>query len=231
MMFKRFADYSNYFFYLLWNWNIGIAWHIIRNDITGEKKYGISTTGADELNHLRAQGIDITHATIYMPASYDLLLDVFATTAIKNTNHFLDIGCGKGRVLCVAATLGVQKLSGIDLSKKFCEIAGTNLEKIKAQGYIFEWRLYNNDAFYFAIEHDIDCIFLFNPFDEVVMSAVIENIENSLQEFPRRLTIIYLNPIQKQLFLQAGFKVTYRTKKLNYLEAIVLQKSPGTSQG
>ena len=73
----RFFTYIKYFFYLASNWNLRIAWHILDKEIKGEKKYGIQTTGADELKKLEAKGIDISHATIYMPASYDLLETVF----------------------------------------------------------------------------------------------------------------------------------------------------------
>ena len=45
----RFFTYTKYFFYLAFNWNLKIAWHIIFKEINGEKKYGINTTGADEL--------------------------------------------------------------------------------------------------------------------------------------------------------------------------------------
>src|SRR5687767_10418193 len=104
-----FLKYLRYFAYLAYNWNIRVARHIISRDIQGETKYGIDTTGADELRQLDQRGIDITHATIYMPASYDLLDDVFAQLPMSSFKHFVDIGCGKGRVLCVAAHAGVQK--------------------------------------------------------------------------------------------------------------------------
>ena len=120
-----------YFFYLAGNWNIRIALHIIKNEIRGEKKYGIQTTGADELRSLENKGIDISHATIYMPASYDLLEDIFAKFNPATFNHLVDIGCGKGRVLCVAATFGAKNITGIDLSKEFCETAKQNLSTTK----------------------------------------------------------------------------------------------------
>ena len=62
--------YIKYFFYIALNWNIKIAWYIIRREIIGEKKYSINTTGADELKQLEEKGIDITHATIYMPGNF-----------------------------------------------------------------------------------------------------------------------------------------------------------------
>jgi len=223
--------YIKYFFYLVRNWDFSIARHIISREIKGEKKYGIDTTGADELKKLEEKGIDIDHSNIYMPASYDLLEDVFAKTNVSDFKHLLDIGCGKGRVLCVAAQLGVKKVSGIDFSKEFCAAANKNLLTTQRTFSDLDFKIYNNDAFYFKIAEDVDCIFMFNPFNDVIMSGVLENIEISLEEHPRKMTIIYFNPLQKHLFLEQGYEVIYQQKKLQYLEAAVLTKSPGQGQG
>ena len=224
-------NYIKYFFYLSYNWNIKIATHIISKEIKGEKKYGINTTGADELNNLDELGIDIEHATIYMPASYDLLEEIFTQANLSSSKHFIDIGCGKGRALCVAAHFGVQKVTGIDFSKDLCERAKLNLLKTQQQLPSLEFKIVNNDAFYFEIPDDTDCIFMFNPFDEVIMSGVIENIESSLERLPRKMTIIYANPLQKHLFLEQDYKQVFHQKKLTYLEAVILTKNPGKRQG
>jgi SAM-dependent methyltransferase len=227
----HFINYLQYFFYLAHNWNIRIATHIISHEIKGEKKYEIFSTGADELDALDKKGIDIEHATIYMPASYDLLEEIFTKANISAYNHFIDIGCGKGRALCVAAHYGVKKLTGVELSKEFCDASKLNLIKTKQFFPLLEFKIYNNDAFYFEIPDDTDCIFMFNPFDDVIMSGVIENIEQSSERNPRDITVIYINPMQKHLFLESGFQQLYHQKKMNYLEAIVLKKSPGKNQG
>lgn len=221
---------------------------MIRQEISGEKKYGIDTTGADELFKLEKQGIDISHATIYMPVSYALLEEIFEqlnlhehsttnnklskaksqkisgqqTTSYKPTSHFLDIGCGKGRALCVAAHHGINKLTGLDFAKALCETAKQNLAITKQQFPHIAYNIINNDAFYFDIPADVDYIFLFNPFDEIIMSAVVKNICKSQQKNPRKITVVYVNPLHKELFLKAGFRETWYTKKMKYLEASIL---------
>lgn len=211
-----------YFFYLTWNWDISTAIHILREEKKGEMKFGIRTTGADELKSLERRGIDIDHSTIYMPVSYDILQHFFAKADIANCRHFLDIGCGKGRAVCVAALLGAKKVSGVDFSKDLIKIAKANAEIVKQKKPDSEIRLYNNDAFYFEIEDDVDIVFLFNPFDDVIMSGVIDNIQSSLQRAPRKLQIIYINPLQKQTFIDADFKQSYFFKLRPYLEGIIL---------
>ena len=204
---------------------------MIRQEIAGEKKYGINTTGADELYKLEKQGIDISHATIYMPVSYTLIEEIFnqldsdkqQTTNNKPQIHFLDIGCGKGRALCVAAHQGFKKVTGLDFARDLCEAAKENLSITKQQIQKFEYKIINNDAFYFEIPDDVDCIFFFNPFDEIIMSGVVNNIAKSLQNHPRKISIIYINPLHKEYFLKAGFTETWYSKKMKYLEASILK--------
>ncbi|MFZ1528454.1 MAG: class I SAM-dependent methyltransferase [Ferruginibacter sp.] len=215
--------FLQYFFYIAFNWNPRIALHMIRHEIRGEKKYGINSTGADELHSLEANGIDIDNATIYMPAPYDLLEEVFEKLSIGSFKHMIDIGCGKGRAMCVAAAFGAKKITGIDFSKELCRAAEANLHGYRKKFPELVCTILNNEAFYYDIPPDADCIFMFNPFDEVIMSGVIENIDISLQQNPRSMTIIYFNPLEKHLFTAAGFKELHHVKRLKYLEYTVLK--------
>ena len=216
--------YIRYFFYLAYNWNMNIAWHILKNEIRGEKKYGINTTGADELDALEKKGIDISHATIYMPAGYDLTEEIFTKLKSEKLQYFLDIGCGKGRAMCIAAHYNFQQVTGIDFSKEFCEAAISNLEKTKVTFPSLQYKVINNDAFYYEIPRDADCIFLFNPFDEIIMSGVIKNIEKHRKASSKNIFVVYLNPVHKKLFIKNGYKEIYHTKKLKYLEGCILKK-------
>ena len=217
--------YFNYFFYILYNWDARIAFHIIRNEIRGENKYSIDTTGSDSLKSLEKKGIDITHATIYMPVSYDLLENFFEEIKIETFHHFVDIGCGKARAMCVAASFGVKKITGIELSKKLFLDAKKNLAITQEKHPSVNSNIFNNDAFYFDIDDDVDCIFMFNPFDELIMNAVMENIETSLDSNPRVMTIVYINPIEKHVLLEWGYEEIFHSKKMKYLEGSVFIKN------
>jgi SAM-dependent methyltransferase len=219
----KFFSYIKYFFYLTFKWDVKIAMHLLKHEIKGEKKYGINTTGINELKSLEEKGIAIGHSTIYMPVSYDLLENVFTQLTNKSFNHFLDIGCGKGRALCVAAHYGFKKVTGLDFSKELCITAKKNLAVTQQKFINLQYKVVNNDAFYFEIPQDTDCIFMFNPFDDVIMSGVAANILESFEANPRSITLIYANPLYKQELLDVGFTQIYHTQKMIYLEAVILE--------
>ena len=172
----KFFTYIKYFYFLFINWNIKIAWIMIKQEIAGEKKYGINTTGADELYKLEKQGIDISHATIYMPVSYTLLEEAFKQLNFyKPQVHFLDIGCGKGRALCVAA--------GFALFEKL-EI--TNV----TNGARFAATVVHADANSGNLSIDGAGAHLVRPGDLVTLSAFAWLKEKAAREHqPRRVTV------------------------------------------
>lgn len=217
--------YIKYFYYLGINWNWKLATVLILQEIKGEKKYGINTTGADELEGLAKNAIDISHATIYMPVSYNLLENVLTHIPENCRNHFLDIGCGKGRALCVAAYNGFKKISGIDFSAIFCDEAIKNLLITQNKTAPFLHNVMHKNVLNYKIPADVDCLFLFNPFDGKMMQHLVNKISRSLQQSPRLLYIIYANPLHINLFINEGFKQIFYTKRMKYFEVTILTKN------
>jgi hypothetical protein len=218
--------YIKYFFYLAWNWNIAIAFFIIYHEVKGEKKYGIRTTGYDELIHLQKKGIDLSHSTIYMPVNYYMLEKMMnEINQFSHNKTFLDIGCGKGRAMVVAAHYGFTKISGIDISKEFLDDTRQNLLVVKKKFPDLKFDVLLRDAFYCQIPTDISVVFIFNPFDEVIMSGVVNNILMSLEKEPRTIRVIYINPLYENLFLESGFVKTRSHKKLNWLQGAIFEKT------
>lgn len=225
---RKLLQYIRYFFFIASNWGVKIAIVLIQHEIRGEKKYGISTTGADSLKSLRKKGIDISHATMYMPVSYQILEAALQHLPSNHRMHFFDIGCGKGRATCVAAYYGFKKVSGIDFSKEFCNAAIDNLSKVSKKIPALQYSIIEADAASTNIPVDTDCIFLFNPFDEAIMKKVAAHIKQSVHLAGRNLYIVYANPLYKNLFINDGFKEIYHVKKMEYFEMSILSnKKPG----
>jgi len=216
--------YLLYFLYLEWYWGFRLASFVIRYEISGEKKYGIRTIGLDNLKGILSAE-DRKHISLYEPVNYytsSRLFDYLQPADLRTT--LLDVGCGKGRLLAMGAAYGFSDIIGIDLSKKLCDAADKVCRTVKSKCPDTSIRVECADARHYNIPETVSVIFLFNPFDEVVMAEFIRKVHESLDRKTRPLKILYANPQCKQQWLDAGFTETASFVKLRYLQGSVLEK-------
>jgi len=216
--------YLLYFLYLEWYWGFRLASFVIRYEISGEKKYGIRTIGLDNLKGILSAE-DRKHISLYEPVNYytsSRLFDYLQPADLRTT--LLDVGCGKGRLLAMGAAYGFSDIIGIDLSKKLCDAADKVCRTVKSKYPDTSIRVECADARHYNIPETVSVIFLFNPFDEVVMAEFIRKVHESLDRKTRPLKILYANPQCKQQWLDAGFTETASFVKMRYLQGSVLEK-------
>lgn len=219
------TGYLNYFFFIGNHWNYRLAIFSIYHEIRGEKKYHINTSSIDYLRNEKIESDNLKHASIYQGTSYYLLEKAFEYLKEENAiGNITDFGSGKGRVMVVAAFYGFKKIDGIDFAPLLGEEAKKNIEKIKPSFPSSVFRIICKDVVDYKIQKDTNVFFFFNPFDEVVMLQVVKNILFSLKENDRKIYIVYVNPIQKEIFLSAGFQEEYSVRKMEFLEFSILSK-------
>ncbi|MGN6542574.1 MAG: class I SAM-dependent methyltransferase [Ginsengibacter sp.] len=217
--------FLKYFYFIAKNWNIKLAAFTVYHEIKGEKKYRLDTVKIDNLQHQKIKSENLKHASIYQASNYYLIERAFEF--LKNehvNNHLVDFGCGKGRIMVVAAYYGFKKITGIDFSQLLCNEAEENIQKIKPLFPSTDFEIICDDAVNYSIKDDDTIFFFFNPFDEVVMLQVVKNILASLKNDERKIYVVYVNPLHKEIFLSAGFEEEYYFKKMEYLEFVILVK-------
>lgn len=110
----------------------------------------------------------------------------------KNTNaSIIDFGCGKGGALITLSQCGFRSVDGLDISKDLLLIAKNNLRKLNIRNV----KLFCSSAASFTELHKYTFIYMFNPFPPPIMNDVISNINESIEKYPREITIIYKNPV------------------------------------
>jgi 16S rRNA G966 N2-methylase RsmD len=102
---------------------------------------------------------------------------------------FIDYGSGKGAAIIHARTLGFERTIGIEFAKELHEIAQENIEKLKLD----KVDSFYADATNYLAPLDVSVIYLFNPFDEVVMKKLILNILKQKELFKNDVYLIYGN--------------------------------------
>lgn len=108
---------------------------------------------------------------------------------------FVDLGCGKGKPLMVAASYPFRRLVGVDISPACVRVARRNIARYRP-GRIDPSRveLLVQDAEDFEFPGGPLLVYLYNPFPAAVLERVVTRLEASLHDRPRDVLIVYVNP-------------------------------------
>lgn len=101
---------------------------------------------------------------------------------------FYDIGCGMGRILCVAAQRPVRKCVGVELLEPLCQIARQNAATLRGRKAPIQ--IICGDATGVDLS-DGTIYFMFNPFGPDTLRDTLENIRSSLAQKPRAVKVVY----------------------------------------
>lgn len=216
--------YISYFLYCWWHWGLRLACFVIWHEITGERKYGIRTTGTDGLKGVVSEE-DRDFITMYEPINYYSAERLFAELQPEDRQAgFLDVGCGKGRVLAIAAVEGFKEIHGVEFAPALCSASAAVKDDLEARFPGVSVTINCIDARYYSIPESVGVIFLFNPFNDRIMTTFIQQVMETLQRKERPLKILYANPVSKELWLEAGFKETASFVKMSFLQGSVLER-------
>jgi SAM-dependent methyltransferase len=129
----------------------------------------------------------------YDPTPWRVLSRSLRVADLRAENFtFVDVGCGKGRVLLSALALPFERIIGIELSPAFCRIAQqniTNARLISRRCTAVE--IICSDATKYQIPRRPMIMFFCNPFPFEIMEIVLSNIVNSYTEDARPIYLIF----------------------------------------
>ena len=124
---------------------------------------------------------------------------------VPTDGGFVDLGCGKGRALILAVQCGFTQVTGVDYSRELCAAAEKNLAAFRSRTQrAIRSKILCIDAADYAFTKDDTVVYLFNPFDAVVLAAVLARLRRSLERHPRPVWIVYHNPVWRSTIEAAG---------------------------
>ena len=108
---------------------------------------------------------------------------------------FVDLGCGKGKAVFIAVQSGFAKARGIEFARELCDVARRNWTSFSAKTGCRPdaCEIIEGDVTTYAYPTDETIYFINNPFDEVILAKVVENITASAKREPRRVLIVICN--------------------------------------
>lgn len=150
--------------------------------------------------NIRTRGSQTEHngeAYRYEPAQYYVIRRIFDQLRLAPHDVVVDVGSGKGRVVCMAAHLPIKKSIGVEYSSELNRIAESNKQRMRGQIAPIEiWEGWAQDYRY----DDATVVMLFNPFGERIMRQLMEVLQQSMQRRPRPLRLVYTAPTCQHVF-------------------------------
>jgi SAM-dependent methyltransferase len=180
---------------------------------------GIEDYLFEKMNRLSLEGIvsqeilkssvksNLKHATYYQPITcrnLKIILDKAAKTKIP-FDCFIDIGSGKGKACFFAAqTLKCRKFIGVEFSLSLVKTANRNKTIFDDRNISF----LNEDAATYTLPDSKCLIFLYNPFNDVILEKFVAN---NYGHFRRHASIIaYAYDVHRETLLLNGFRTIFR---------------------
>lgn len=168
------------------------------HNLLWEFRLGISTNGLVEIPYH-----DAYH---YAAVRYLTINRILRFLDLGRSDLFVDIGSGKGRVVCSAARFDLQAVLGVEWSSELCKAAEANIARMR--GRKSPIKVINSTAQEF--NYSEGTVFtLFNPFGAVTLNAVLHSIELSLKAHPPAIRIVYVNPMHDEVFAQMKWLERY----------------------
>jgi SAM-dependent methyltransferase len=157
-----------------------------------DRKRGLSTARAVKDREL---GITDARYHWYVATDYETFERAMRHVDFRpNEDVFVDFGSGKGRIVLLAAQYPFRRVIGVEFAEALNAVARQNHQQTKHTLKCKDVKLIQADATQWSVPHDATVLFFFNPFDGAILAQVCANIQRSLAEAPRKITIIYVRP-------------------------------------
>jgi SAM-dependent methyltransferase len=171
-------------------------------DMDFDWDYRIDTTWSNI--GLRTRIREVLAGRAYQPSDPRIFHEIMAQLPIGFREFtFIDLGSGKGRALLLASDYSFRRIVGVELLPELHAIALTNVTKYSSQRQqCREFELHCADARDFELPKEDLIIFFFEPFPEDILRDVIARVERSLRKAPRRMFLIYQNPVAERIIAE-----------------------------
>ena len=153
-----------------------------------ERRLRISTRGIET---------DAQHdSEPYETMSYRTVWSILAHLDPGSSDVFVDVGSGKGRVLCCAARYPVERVVGVDYSERLCDAARENARRMRGRRAPIVVQASRAEDLDYS---EATVLFLFNPFGAPTLARVLEKVR---QDARRGIRIAYAQATHDDVFKQ-----------------------------
>jgi SAM-dependent methyltransferase len=179
-------------------------------DVAFDRRLGTDTGGIQDIQEHPILGENAKYGGSHIASDPNDFETMMASLELAVSDYaFIDLGCGKGRALILAAQYPFARVIGVEFVPAFVDSARENVRAAaKRLPLLSEIEIEMADATAFNFPNGPILLYLFNPFDAHIVRQVASNAYRSWQNEKRPFTIIYMNPVHVEDLTCAGWQVT-----------------------
>lgn len=173
-------------------WNAEAA----RIQLQFDQAYHVDTAGITTLAALDVVGRNRDLGHYYHGTDPAVFERMMAALPIDPADYsFVDFGSGKGKALLLASLWPFQHIVGVEFAGALHAAALRNIES-----FVHPDQRSRNIISVHLDATEFDCpptplvVYFYNPFSEVVLSAILENLQAALHAEPRDVWVCYCHP-------------------------------------
>lgn len=170
-----------------------------------DRKYGVDTSGQIDLIDIDVVGPNREggYASVSTSPSAYAFLSTFFPADWKDFT-FVDVGCGKGRVLMLAALQGFDTILGIEFAPLICQTAEQNLVRFSGRRPA-KWSVVNADATAVDLPSDAPLlIYSFNPFNAEIWKRFVPVLLKAREASKKPLCLVLSGTMPEALHAAAA---------------------------
>ncbi len=149
-----------------------------------------------------AVGPTTSEGVHYTPLPYVMIPGIFQAVTLGPGDVFVDVGCGKGRVVCCACRLPVKRVVALELNDSLLQQTLINVSRVRGRRAVVEPVKGSAEQYEFA---DATVVYLYNPFNGRITESVVDRLFESFSKSPRPMRVAYANPVHETALMKHGW--------------------------
>jgi SAM-dependent methyltransferase len=161
-------------------------------------------TDTSRLVDLATAGVHTDGRIPYVPSGWRSLPSALRHIKVSDDDVFLDLGCGKGRVVLQAAERPFKRIIGVELSPELIAVAQENLHAVRDKLRCQDVELIQADITTWAIPDDVTILYAYNPVRGDLFMAAMKAMIASYDRNPRPMYLLYRYPREHDVLAASG---------------------------
>lgn len=171
-----------------------------------DAEFSVHTGGFVGWRDLQSGGRNDPYISGYFGVTPSIARRLIATVDNPADYVFIDLGCGKGRATILASERHFRQIIGVEIAASLVAVAIQNAAAIRTRN---PGRpaidIVHADVAVFTLPLFPLVLFLYQPFEQPVMRALLTRLATSLAEHKRPVILLYVYPALAQLLDDAPF--------------------------